>query len=277
MKLIANSIIITLISFLLASCSSPAIFENKDSAPNKQVNLSHVKPITPKYEPKSRIGNPKSYQVFGKTYKVLPNSKDFTQTGIASWYGTKFHGRKTSNGDTYDMFELTAAHKSLPLPTYVEITNLENDKSLIVRVNDRGPFHDNRIIDLSHAAAAKLGVLAKGTAKVTIKAINLYDKNHKIPNDDFENTETIYAANNATENNQDQIIQAGAFGSIENALRFKNTIKDIFSSEKIDPRIITVKNINNLYKVYIENVSTNYQKITNLLSMNEINYSVLTK
>ena len=270
MKSIGKHLIIILISSLAIGCSTATVKGNKDSAPNKHVDLSHVKPITPRYEPKSRIGNPKNYQVFGKKYDVLPSCENFTQTGIASWYGTKFHGRKTSNGDVYDMYQLTAAHKSLPLPTYVEVTNLENNKKLIVRVNDRGPFHDNRVIDLSYAAAAKLGVLAKGTAKVSIRAINLYDRNH-------QNTETIYAANDNSNNNQDQIIQAGAFGSIENALRFKNVIKDIFSSEKIDPKIITVKNINNLYKVYIENMNTNYDKITNLLSMNEISYSVLTK
>lgn len=269
MNIIIKKLTIIFLSILLTSCSFYSKKTDSDSAPKSNVSLKHLKPVVPKYEPKSRIGNPKNYQVFGKTYDVMPSSKDFTQTGIASWYGTKFHGRKTSNGDVYDMFELTAAHKSLPLPTYVEVTNLENNKSIIVRVNDRGPFHDNRVIDLSYAAAAKLDVLAKGTAKVFIKAINLYDKNFH--GDDQESI--IQLASNS----QNNIIQAGAFGSKENALRFKNVIKNIFNNEKIDSQTITVQNIDNLYKVHIENMNENYEKIKNILATNEINYSVLTK
>ena len=101
-------------------------------------------------EPKSRYGNPESYVVFGKRYYVKDSSKGYVETGIASWYGTKFHGRRTSSGETYDMYAMTAAHKTLPLPTYVEVTNLNNGRSIIVKVNDRGRFHEIRIIDLSY-------------------------------------------------------------------------------------------------------------------------------
>lgn len=115
------------------------------------------------------------YTVLGKHYTPMLDETDFVQTGIASWYGRKFHGYHTSNGEIYDMFAMTAAHKTLPLPSFVRVTNIENGKSAIVRVNDRGPFHDNRIIDLSYAAAYKLGVYAHGTAKVKVEAITLED------------------------------------------------------------------------------------------------------
>ena len=114
----------------------------------------------PKSEPLSKRGNMPSYEVFGKRYYTMKSAKGYVERGIASWYGSKFHGRKTSNGETYDMHAMTAAHTRLPLPTYVRVTNLENGRSTVVRVNDRGPFKKNRIIDLSYAAATKLGMIA---------------------------------------------------------------------------------------------------------------------
>lgn len=123
-------------------------------------------------EPRSRYGNPESYEVFGQRYYTLKSSVGFRERGVASWYGKKFHGRRTSSGETYDMYQMTAAHKSLPLPTYVKVTNLENGRSATLKVNDRGPFHDNRVIDLSYAAAVKLGVAEKGTAFVEVEAVS---------------------------------------------------------------------------------------------------------
>ena len=126
----------------------------------------------PRVEPRSRYGNPASYTVFGKRYYTLPNSQGFTERGIASWYGKKFHGRRTSSGETYDMYAMTAAHTRLPLPTYVQVTNLENGKQVVVRVNDRGPFHQNRVIDLSYSAASKLDIVEQGTGLVEIRALD---------------------------------------------------------------------------------------------------------
>jgi len=126
----------------------------------------------PEVEPKSKYGNPKSYVVFGRRYYTKASSKGHVERGLASWYGKKFHGRKTSNGERYNMYAMTAAHKSLPLPTYVRVTNLANGRSTVVRVNDRGPFHGNRIIDLSYSAARKLGMAAKGVEMVEIMAID---------------------------------------------------------------------------------------------------------
>lgn len=121
--------------------------------------------------PKSKYGNPSSYKVMGKRYHVLPSACGYAETGLASWYGPNFHGKRTSSGEAYDMNALSAAHKTLPIPAMVRVTNLENGRQLDLRVNDRGPFHKGRIIDLSKAAAQKLGVIAKGTAKVRVESI----------------------------------------------------------------------------------------------------------
>ncbi|MCH9764175.1 MAG: septal ring lytic transglycosylase RlpA family protein [Gammaproteobacteria bacterium] len=152
-------------------------------APKLQLTQSHAdgappgpKPtlfqkVTPINEPLSHYGNPGSYRVKGKLYDVLTSSKGYQKQGTASWYGTRFHKERTSSGEEYDMYALTAAHKTLPLPTYVRVKNLENGRETIVKVNDRGPFHKDRIIDLSYAAAAKIGLLPKGTARVEIEAL----------------------------------------------------------------------------------------------------------
>lgn len=134
-------------------------------------NLADLPDPVPMAEPLSRGGNSPKYQVFGRTYRVLSSAQGYRERGRASWYGRKFHGRKTSMGETYNMFALTAAHRSLPTPSYVRVTNLENGKSCIVRVNDRGPFHSDRIIDLSYAAAVKLGMLSMGEVAVEVEAL----------------------------------------------------------------------------------------------------------
>ena len=122
-------------------------------------------------EPLSRHGNPPFYEVAGKRYHVLRNAQGFQQTGTASWYGPGFHGKRTASGERYDQNGFTADHPSLPLPTYVQVTNLSNGKKTVVRINDRGPFHDHRIIDLSYAAAKKLDIVRRGTTKVHIRAL----------------------------------------------------------------------------------------------------------
>ncbi|MFO1467886.1 MAG: septal ring lytic transglycosylase RlpA family protein [Steroidobacteraceae bacterium] len=126
----------------------------------------------PRYEPRSRYGNPPFYDVFGRRYYVMASSLGYLERGVASWYGPGFHAERTSVGEPYDMYGMTAAHKTLSLPTYVRVTNLENNRSVVVRVNDRGPFVGNRIIDLSYTAAAKLDMLRKGTAFVEVRAID---------------------------------------------------------------------------------------------------------
>lgn len=142
----------------------------QDGAPKKQKQISFKEPV-PTKEPISRYGNPTEYRVDGKNYQVMANTHKYKARGMASWYGTKFHKQRTSSGEPYDMYVMSAAHKTLPLPTYVRVKNLNNGKVAIVKVNDRGPFHSDRIIDLSYAAALKLGVFPKGTAPVEVEAL----------------------------------------------------------------------------------------------------------
>jgi rare lipoprotein A len=144
----------------------------QDLGPKQHVDMSQAPDAVPKVEPQSRGGNKSRYQVWGKSYSVMASSLGFKERGLASWYGQKFHGHLTSNGETYDMYTMSAAHKSLPLPTYARITNLANNKVVIVRVNDRGPFHGDRVIDLSYAAASKLDYRKTGVAEVLVEAID---------------------------------------------------------------------------------------------------------
>lgn len=145
---------------------------HQDTAPEERRDISQLPEPVPKKEPRSRYGNPESYSVWGKTYQVLPQADGYVAEGKASWYGQKFHGHRTSSGESFDMYQFTAAHRSLPLPTYARVTNLDNGKSLVVRVNDRGPFHADRIIDLSWAAAVRLGIEQSGTGRVRVEAIS---------------------------------------------------------------------------------------------------------
>ncbi|ETO93162.1 septal ring lytic transglycosylase RlpA family protein [Legionella oakridgensis] len=147
-----------------------AVKEVRDGAPKGPIptSFAEVKPAT---EPLSRYGNPDAYRINGQTYEVMTTSSGYRARGLASWYGTKFHRKRTSSGEDYDLYGLTAAHKTLPLPTYVKVKNLKNGREAIVKVNDRGPFHQDRLIDLSYGAAAKLGLLPEGTAPVEIEAL----------------------------------------------------------------------------------------------------------
>ena len=144
---------------------------SSDGPPLVERDVSNLPMPVPKAEVRIPRGNVSPYTVFGRQYSVMPTAEGYEEIGVASWYGRKFHGRLTSSGEPYDMFALTAAHKTLPLPSYVEVTNLANNEQIIVRVNDRGPFADNRIIDLSWAAARRLGFDQLGTARVQLKIL----------------------------------------------------------------------------------------------------------
>jgi rare lipoprotein A len=145
--------------------------EIRDSAPGDLPDVDLIPEPEVKPEPRSLYGNRSPYQVLGKRYTVLDDASTYEEVGLASFYGNKFHGRRTSNLEVYDMYAFTAAHKTLPLPSFARVTNLANGRSVVVRVNDRGPFHDGRIIDLSYAAAVKLGVDRVGTARVEVKGL----------------------------------------------------------------------------------------------------------
>ncbi len=191
-----------------------------DGPPLRSIDVANIPNAVPKVETKSRYGNPPSYIVFGKRYFVLNSAKGYKKRGIASWYGTKFHERRTSSGEPYNMFAMTAANKVLPLPTFVKVTNLENGRQIIVKVNDRGPFKANRIIDLSYVAAKKLGILKTGTGLVEVDAI---DPSHfnPIPQKDL---------NIVKQNHKPKIyLQLGSFSDYQNAEALISKVKTITS------------------------------------------------
>ena len=225
LKVVKNTVRISLsvvTLLVLTACS----FSARDSAPTRHVNVANIPDAKPKIEPRSKGGNPSSYSVFGKTYYVMADGSNYVERGIASWYGTKFHGNKTSNGEIYDMYGMTAAHKSLPIPTYVQVTNLKNGKKVILRVNDRGPFHASRIIDLSYVAAKKLGITGTGTGFVEVRSINprTWQQDKRQPS-----KRTTVAADSF----DSLYIQAGAFSSQYNASKLKKQLNALFPNKTI--------------------------------------------
>ena len=229
-----NIVFLWLILLVLTSgCSSNygRYQQKNDSTPTRLPNEVELRDATPRAEKKSRGGN-KHYQVRGKNYQVLNSADNFKQTGIASWYGKKFHGHLTSNGEIYNMYGMSAAHKSLPLPTYVKVTNNDNEKNVIVRVNDRGPFHPSRIIDLSYSAAYKLDMLKTGTANVTIEAITYTT----------DNQPKIIVKNNKLSSNYIQVF------ATQNKQVADKTAKAITSLFK---QPATSKKKQNIYKVQV--------------------------
>lgn len=156
---------------LVSGCASRGGYYKDDGPPKRHpVDIRSIPDAVPRAEPLSRTGN-SPYVALGKRYVPVSNADGYRERGTASWYGKKFHGKRTSSGEQYDMYKMTAAHRTLPLPSYVKVTNLKNDKSIVVRVNDRGPFLHDRLIDLSYAAAYKLGIIGKGTGFVEVHSI----------------------------------------------------------------------------------------------------------
>ncbi len=212
---------------LLAGCGNSGV---KDNAPSGSLSIPELPgDAIPRPEARSRYGNGPNYEVFGERYAVMSSASGYSERGVASWYGKKFHGRLTSNREPYDMYKMTAAHKTLPLPSYVRVRNLRNDTSIVVRVNDRGPFVDNRIIDLSYVAALKLDMVGTGTSLVEVTAITFDDPpgdrptmqttNRKIvPQLQPPRVDPVPPEPQALEANK-IYVQVGAFGSPENAKR----------------------------------------------------------
>lgn len=217
---IVPSLFLPAVVVLISSCSF--IFEKPDGPPAKSVDISSIPDAIPRNESRSKYGNPDSYVVNGKRYYILNSSSGYVDRGIASWYGTKFNGRRTSSGETYNMYAMTAAHKTLPLPTYVEVTNLRNGKRVIVRVNDRGPFHENRIIDLSYTAAAKLDIIGAGTGLVEVRAIN--PDTYKYASQGDKNRDTTIQTVLKLGTVDDFFIQVGSFSSLLNAQKLKTKL-----------------------------------------------------
>ena len=198
---------------------------NVGAAPDVSLNaeqLAQIPDATPVAEPFSQYGNASQYSVLGKNYTVMAKAKNFKQVGMASWYGKQFHGRKTSSGEKFDMYKLTAAHKNLPIPCYARVTNTENGKSVIVKVNDRGPFHGSRVMDVSWAAAAKLDMVGKGTAKIKLEVVSSADS--------YEDTaiaaiipEKAIAAVTPSQ----FFVQVGSFSTQDNALNLQSKLSEL--------------------------------------------------
>lgn len=215
-----------------------------DGGPEIPQDVSNVPEPVPKAEPKSAYGNLSPYTVLGHTYTVRESCAGYVERGIASWYGTKFHGHLTSNRESYDMYLYTAAHKTLPLPCFARVTNLDNGRSIIVRINDRGPFHEDRIIDLSYVAAVKLGIQATGTGLVEVRAIDPGKPEPKLP----ETLQASRASSKAGREASSRVaetapssparkaslyVQAGAFSDRDNAKKLEakleqKGVRDVF-------------------------------------------------
>lgn len=224
-----------LISFFLSGCGSTTKIFRPVSKPDPTIDVSKIPDAVPRHESKSRYGNPKSYEVFGRRYYVMNSAKGFSESGVASWYGPNFHGKKTSSQETYDMNKMTAAHKTIPIPSYVEVTNLQNGRKIIVRVNDRGPFHENRIIDLSYVAATKLDIVRAGTGMVEIRVI---DPSNPQANYQSEQPKKMVVkkaipkeqVNTSTADQKRLFIQLGAFSDLGNAQKFRSKIQNTLKS-----------------------------------------------
>jgi len=240
---------LTLVS--LFGCSSIPMMVEKDGA-GKRIDTSVIPNATPKPEPITRAGNKSPYEVFGKTYWVLPSNKGYKKSGVASWYGTKFHGRLTSNGEIYNMYGMTAAHKSLPIPSYARVTNTENGRSIVVRINDRGPFHDERLIDLSYVGAMKLGYADKGTANVLIEAIDTEPKPKKATPPPAPQTQVAKTATGET----GQYLQVGAFTDMATAQQLKNKIRSLTSQP------IVLRTQDKLHKLWIGPIADNIELLS---------------
>ncbi len=199
-------LIVFAISIVLAGCGGHT---TRDDGPGSGRIPDLPGDAVPRPEPRSKYGNGPQYEVLDKWYTVMQSSAGYQERGVASWYGKKFHGRLTSNREAYDMYAMTAAHKTLPLPTYVRVRNLSNNKTIVVRVNDRGPFAHNRIIDLSYAAALKLDMIRDGTSLVEVTAIS-FDK----PAGDRPTLTSTPSSSSRR-----IFVQVGAFGDRANAVR----------------------------------------------------------
>ena len=244
MRIARDAIIVSFVTSL-GACSStpgpvpaPPPLPTPSTQPAPQIDIGSIPDAIPRAEPKSAKGNPPFYTVLGKRYFVLSTSTGYLERGVASWYGPGFHAQSTSNGERYDMYAMTAAHKTLPLPAYVQVTNLQNGRSVTVRVNDRGPFKDGRVIDLSYTAAAKLGMLRSGTAFVEVRAVSASQR----------------AQHAAVRPANGLFVQAGAFAAESNATQLATQLR----SQGVSNANVRADQVNGqrLYRVRVGPVPT---------------------
>jgi len=216
----------------------PFIGPVEDSAPLRTIEAVDVDDAVPRADPILSAGNKSPYTVLGMSYEVMDDAQNYRERGVASWYGTKFNGRKTSNGETFNLYKATAAHKTLPIPSYARVTNLSNGRSIVVRINDRGPFHADRLIDLSYGAAVKLGYMELGTAPVEVEVLNVAGVDDR---------------RNAVGGNY-RYVQLGAFGAGSSAQKLRSELQGLVSA----PVIVSPVQSGNktLYRVRVGPVSS---------------------
>lgn len=255
------SLLLSSLALLLASCSStqprssstPPSNPNagrysiaQDRAPTRELDIAAIPEVVPEPFVRTGAGNRSPYTVLGKSYHVMPSEEGYSERGIASWYGEKFHGHKTSNGEVFDMYQSSAAHKALPIPSFLNVTNLDNNRSIIVRVNDRGPFHGDRLIDLSYAAAVKLGFADRGTARVQLDAI--------IPDGAYSDVGRIVSNRNAGET-----LTLGSSSGAAIAERYLQVaaFSDADRAQQLSDRLRSLTD----HPVFIRSVNSNNQRL----------------
>ena len=229
---------------------------SQDRAPTRIVDLSIIPEVIPQPINRTMAGNRSPYTVLGKSYQVLPTEEGYNESGVASWYGEKFHGHKTSNGEVFDMYQVSAAHKSLPIPSFLRVTNLDNNRSIVVRVNDRGPFHGDRVIDLSYAAALKLGYADRGTARVQLESI--------VASGAFRDrgvSATTSAAGNENlrvSSSSSKYLQVGAFSELSTAQEVSTKVEEI-TSLPVFIRTVNISKSRTLHRVRVGPISDSGQ------------------
>ncbi|GJM12905.1 MAG: septal ring lipoprotein RlpA [Pseudohongiella sp.] len=223
----------------------------QDRAPTRIVDLASIPEVIPEPINRTRAGNRSPYTVLGKSYRVLPTEEGYNERGIASWYGEKFHGHKTSNGEVFDMYLASAAHKSLPIPSFLRVTNLDNNRSIVVRVNDRGPFHGDRLIDLSYAAAVKLGYADRGTARVQLESIIASGASL-----DVARSSAVPARNETLRisSTDSKYLQVGAFSELSAAQEVSSRVEEI-TSLPVFIRTVNTSNNRILHRVRVGPIS----------------------
>jgi rare lipoprotein A len=230
-----------LIGLLVLACAGKETQdeESGDGPSMLDIKAGDVVDAVPKPEPLARYGNHSPYEVFGKKYYVLPSRDHYHEQGVASWYGSKFHGRRTSSGEPYDMHLATAAHKTLPLPSYAEVTNLDNGRKVIVKINDRGPFKDDRLIDMSYGAALRLDMVATGTARVDLRVIEVAPEMADSVAEQAGNSET------------GTWLQVGAYGRRQGAEKLASDL------QQADLLPVSIHQLNDLFRVWLGPYSNN--------------------
>lgn len=246
----------------VATTQSDRYSIQQDRAPSVPLNPALIRDVVPQPVVRTAAGNRSPYTINGRTYRVMASEEGFQQTGLASWYGEKFHGHQTSNGEVFDMYQISAAHTRLPIPSYVRVTNLENQRSIIARVNDRGPFHDDRIIDLSYAAAYRLGFHNQGTALVHVEAIVPGQQSVILASAPAASTTTSPAAVG-----DGRYLQAGAFSDLGAAQRLSDRLRAMTSRPVFIRSIEAAATRQSLHRVRVGPIADNreIQDITDMM------------